>query len=283
MADPNCTTCYLDGFEHNCGQVAHLMDIGAATFDTQATVRITHTNGRIETFQGRTNLPPGMDIRFTGAEARLAGIWFNWGMSNNFGVGAAAFGAMFAVSGSRLNDGGVFGFNSLAPMAPQNTTDLKINHAFGDAATAISQKRGQKKDACKDFFTQGRSLEEVSKIFKSFWQSAVYDPSLAAMAGTKNSGQGMAATLRLGSAFFLDQDNGTQGTGLSWSPVNNIYLTTLTNLTPRQNRALTILHEFAHALDLIPRDRDDPRQSIKNDAIIYEKCGHILDSLPWRD
>jgi hypothetical protein len=29
-ADPNCMSCYLDGFETNCGQVANLMDIGAA-------------------------------------------------------------------------------------------------------------------------------------------------------------------------------------------------------------------------------------------------------------
>ena len=30
VADPSCTTCYLDGFEHSCGQVAHLLEIGAA-------------------------------------------------------------------------------------------------------------------------------------------------------------------------------------------------------------------------------------------------------------
>ena len=28
--NPNCVTCYLDGFEHDCGQVGHLLDIGAA-------------------------------------------------------------------------------------------------------------------------------------------------------------------------------------------------------------------------------------------------------------
>ncbi len=146
----------------------------------------------------------------------------------------------------------------------------------------MSPKKGRKKDPCKDFFTQGRSLEEVTKIFKNFWERATYAPELGAIAGTRNSGQGMAATIRLGNAFFADDDK-TEETGLSWSQEYNIYVTTLTNLTPRQNRALTILHEFAHALGLIPKDRDDPGQSTKNDAIIYEKCGYILDSLPWRD
>ena len=46
----------------------------------------------------------------------------------------------------------------------------------------------------------------------------------------------------------------------------------------------TILHEFAHALNLIPEDslRADPtgQQSQKNDAIIDEKCGRGLNRLP---
>lgn len=166
---------------------------------------------------------------------------------------------------------------------PQKPDDLKINHAFGDAATAISQKRGKKKDPCKDFFTKGSSLPEVTKGFANFWQSATHDPRWGGIAGTSNSGGGMAATLRLGTAFFLDEDDGTQGTGLTWSPVNDIYLTKLTNLTPRQNRALTILHEFAHALGLIPSDRDNPAKSAANDATIYKECGFILDAPPMRD
>lgn len=96
----------------------------------------------------------------------------------------------------------------------------------------------------------------------------------------------MAATVRLGTAFFSDDDS-VPGTGLAWSPVNNMYLTTLTNLSPRQSRAATILHEFAHALGIIPRDNSaiDPtgEQSKKNDVTIYEKCGHILDVLPLRN
>jgi YD repeat-containing protein len=164
---------------------------------------------------------------------------------------------------------------------------IKINHAFGDAGRALSETKGKKKDPCLEFFTQGRSLKEVQEIFKNFWQSAAHDANEQGLAGTTNSGGGMAAYVKLGNAFFLDEDDGTRGTDLSWSPVNKIYTTNAFSLTPRQNRALTILHEFAHALGLIPRDniKVDPTgaQSKKNDATIYNKCGHILDSLPWRD
>lgn len=160
--NPNCTTCFLDGFKIGCEEASHLMEIGAATFDTWATVRITHTNGTTETFVGRTNLPPGMDIRFTGAEARLAAIWFNWSMSNNFGIGLSIAGALVAVSGSRLDNGrsgGLVGFggNSFAPapqdpmtglnpdacgaMAEQAQTiaDLAIKNAGGDFTKALAE------------------------------------------------------------------------------------------------------------------------------------------------
>lgn len=55
------------------------------------------------------------------------------------------------------------------------------------------------------------------------------------------------------------------------------------NLTRRQNRALTILHEFAHALGIIPRDapRVDPtgQQSFANTQTLYEKCGGAIEAL----
>jgi hypothetical protein len=170
--------------------------------------------------------------------------------------------------------------------SPQDPTLLKINHAFGDAASGFDQGRSKKKNPCKDFFLRGRSLEEVSAIFSSFWKSAVHSPSLPATASTANGGQGMAATLKLGNAFFAD-DNTTPGTDLSFSHANDMYLTNAYQLTPRQNRAMTILHEFAHALGLIPSDNPtvDPSgaQSLRNDATIYEKCKDILNSLPLRD
>lgn len=161
---------------------------------------------------------------------------------------------------------------------------LKINYAFGDALAALSTWQ-RKYSKCRDFFTQGRSLEGVKEVVKHFWRSATYDPALPAMASTRNSGQGAAATLRVGQAFLTTIP--FQGTGLSWSAVNKAYLTTLTNLTPDQNRSLTILHELAHALGLIPSDRPevDPTgtQSKKNDELIYGKCGAILEMLPPRN
>ncbi|HLA12819.1 MAG TPA: hypothetical protein VJ023_19690 [Pyrinomonadaceae bacterium] len=117
----------------------------------------------------------------------------------------------------------------------------------------------------------------MSKIFGNFWRTAIHDPEFVDIAGTTNSGQGMAATLRLGNAFF------SEGPPVyHWSPVNNRNLETTTNLTPRQYRALTILHEFAHALGIIPRDGPaaDPSgtQSERNNQTIYEKCGAIIEA-----
>lgn len=97
------------------------------------------------------------------------------------------------------------------------------NHAFGDAASAIGQKKGP----WKDFFTQGRSLQQVSDIFRHFWQTATDNPKLADIAGTKNSGQGMDATVELGNAFYSEGPPVYQ-----WSPVNNRNLEQSTNLNP---------------------------------------------------
>lgn len=156
---------------------------------------------------------------------------------------------------------------------------IKRNLAFGDASSAIGGKIRGRKNPCQEFFTKGRSLQQVTDIFKHYWQTATDNPELADLAGTKNSGQGMDATVELGNPFYSEGPPVYQ-----WSPVNNRYLEQTTNLTPRQYRALTILHEFAHALGLIPRDgpKADPTgtQSEKNNQTIYQKCGAFLDALP---
>ena len=92
----------------------------------------------------------------------------------------------------------------------------------------------------------------------------------------------MAATVELGNTFYSEGPPVYQ-----WSPVNNRNLEISTNLTARQYRALTILHEFAHALGLIPlipgdSPQADPSgtQSERNNQTIYQKCGAILDALP---
>ena len=95
----------------------------------------------------------------------------------------------------------------------------------------------------------------------------------------------MSARLKLYAPFFAD-DGSTQAGQMAgyhetpdgrWEELH-------TSLSPRQYRALVLLHEFAHALGLIPSDKNDKRvmdsQSQRNDATIYEKCGKFLASLP---
>jgi len=171
------------------------------------------------------------------------------------------------------------------PLEPQNPAaaldeggKFHLNRAFGDASTAISRPN-RERSPCRDFFMQGRTSEEVNAIFKNFWNSATYDPRLSDPASTKNSNQGMAASMRVGPSFFINKEP-----VYDWSPVNNMYLERDTNLTPRQYRALLILHELAHALGIIPRDRPNfdstGQQSLKNTQTIFEKCGSQLDALP---
>jgi RHS repeat-associated protein len=171
------------------------------------------------------------------------------------------------------------------PIDPQNPNLLKVNHAFGDASSALAATRGASK-ACQDLFTKGRSLAEMTAIFQNFWNTATADPSsMAGIAGTTNSGQGMNARLRLYAPFFADDDSTAAGkaAGYAWSPARGRYEEVFTSLTPSQYRALVILHEFAHALGVIPSDKDDPKQSQKNDETIFDKCGAILGALPDRN
>jgi RHS repeat-associated protein len=167
---------------------------------------------------------------------------------------------------------------------PQNTNLLKISHAFGDASSALAATRGASK-GCQDFFTKGRSLAEMTAIFQNFWNTVESDPSSApAIAGTTNSGKDMNARLKLYAPFFADDDTTAAGkaAGYYWNPATGRYEEIFTNLTPSQYRGLIILHEFAHALGLIPSDKDDPKQSQKNDETIFEKCGAVLGGLPDR-
>jgi YD repeat-containing protein len=96
-SNPNCTTCYLDGFQIGCAEAFHMLDIGAAEFHTQTTVNVTYTSGRTESFTGYTNLPPGLDIRFTGSRAVIAYAWFDYHMPD-FATGV--YSAIFHASQS---------------------------------------------------------------------------------------------------------------------------------------------------------------------------------------
>jgi YD repeat-containing protein len=168
---------------------------------------------------------------------------------------------------------------------PSEANKMKMNHAFADAASAIAPNR-RKNNPCFVFFTKGRSLEEVSRIFKNFWETAQINANAAfSIAGTRNSGQGMGARVTFYAPFFADTGETESGmlAGYNWSPERGRYEELFTGLTPRQYRALGVLHEFAHALGLILSDKDDKRtmnaQSQKNDQIIYEKCGAFLERL----
>jgi hypothetical protein len=174
-------------------------------------------------------------------------------------------------------------WNFFAALLPQDPNLPKINHAFGDAAQAIAPTKGKKKDPCKDFFTKGRTLQQVTEIFRAFWNTVNSNPSSAhAIAGTVNSGQEMSARLNLHAPFFAEDDTTEAGklAGYSWAPSRKRYEELFTSLTPRQYRAMVILHEFAHALGLIPSDKDLKNQSQKNDEIIFEHCGDALNRLP---
>jgi len=172
--------------------------------------------------------------------------------------------------------------SGLRSLQPQDPNELKLSRAFGDASSALAahQKRFR---SCLEFFTQGRSIEEVSKIFQNFKKTATIEASSAnPIAGTTNSGTGMDARVTLYAPFFADDGETEAGmlAGYKFEPVRGRYEELFTSLTPRQYRALTILHEFAHALGLIPSDKASKDQSQANNDKIYEKCGAILDKLP---
>jgi hypothetical protein len=157
---------------------------------------------------------------------------------------------------------------------------LKLRLAFSDAATALLNDK-----KCRDFFTKGRSLAEVQSLLTTLGENAQYDPKPTSVPGT--TGKGSEAVIRVRPPFFANDDTGYgPQVGYHWAPARNRYEELFTSLAPSQYWALTILHEFAHALSLISDDRRsaDPtgEQSTKNDSIIDEKCGKGLERLPVR-
>jgi hypothetical protein len=156
---------------------------------------------------------------------------------------------------------------------------LKTRHAFVDADTVLLLDK-----SCQSFFTKGRSLEEVQKILSTLGKAVVYDADREARAVTSNSGQGANAKITLTPFFF---SNDSSRVGYYFNPTEKRYEHREYGLTPRQFRALTILHELAHALGLIPKDRlsvdRTGTQSDQNDDTINEKCGIGLGNLPTND
>jgi hypothetical protein len=168
-----------------------------------------------------------------------------------------------------------------AVRVPSEVNNIKVNRAFGDASTAMAPTK-EGKNPCLEFFTKGRTLAEVSQLFRNFWNTVQSNPfSAPSIAGTVNSGQGMDARLKLYAPFFADDGTSEAGmlAGYNWNQERGRYEELFTDLTPRQFRALTILHEFAHALGLIPSDKDSKEQSQRNTETVFNKCRGMLERL----
>jgi hypothetical protein len=153
---------------------------------------------------------------------------------------------------------------------------LKQNQAFGDADTIILLDK-----SCRNFFTQGRSLKEVREVLSTFASTAKYDASLGAVrAVTEGSGQGIKARIKLSDYFFSNDSDRIY----SYNPTAKRYEDVDFGYTPRQFRALTVLHELAHALGLIPKDGRGAdrtgKQSGINDATIDKQCGGGINNVP---
>jgi YD repeat-containing protein len=300
--------CRQDGFEADCNKVQRDLTNGVAVQCPNGNcgpqAGVNRATGRVELFQFSANaaaagigtggvgvgfLPNGVNFvgnGFTmaaGTSAIFSGMGTYFGAEGFAAGGPTAFYSLNQIEILRLSSWSA----SQEPVyGPGEEHKIMLNRAFGDASSAIAPwKHG--KNPCLTFFTKGRSLEEISKIFANFWHTAQSNPySAPSIAGTINSGQGMNARLHLYAPFFANTGETQAGklAGYNWEPLRNRYEELYSSLTPRQYRALVILHEFAHALGLIPSDKDDKRangsQSQKNDEKIYEKCGDFLSRLP---
>ena len=141
---------------------------------------------------------------------------------------------------------------------PERWRILK-NLAFADAKDALLA------DArCRRFL--GLSRQQVTGLVRALWRKAQY-ANLSSDAGT--IGEGKSATILLSRRFFSDTAYKAALRGPSaYGPDD-----------PMQWRALTVLHEIAHALNRIPSDKDSISQSLENDRRVYEECQQGISML----
>jgi hypothetical protein len=174
------------------------------------------------------------------------------------------------------------------PPSVQNDEDkraLKRDLAFSDVDTVLLLDK-----KCADFFTSGRSIDEVRDTLRAVLGNVKINSAegSSAIASTAGSGSGAAAVITLYSPFFADDGNTRAGVaaGYHFNPSTGRAEELFTGLYPRQYRALTVLHEFAHALGIIPPDRatvdGSGRTSQANDALMFDKCGKGLSKLKDR-
>jgi YD repeat-containing protein len=155
--------CTLDGMPISCSEASRRLETGSAVFDTMTTVNITYRSGRRETIVGRTTLPPGLDVRFTGQNAHDAAFGFRIGsILGGFNMGVyAALANGFASSSNSLDGrrGGVTGgfafFFAPQDNSPtvQNATpnqQARFNAAYKNLLGVLSANGG--KNPCAELF-----------------------------------------------------------------------------------------------------------------------------------
>jgi YD repeat-containing protein len=289
-SNPNCTRCYLDGFEIGCGQAFEMLDRGTAQFDTFATVRVTYTSGRTETFTGRTTLPPGMDVRFTGglAEAawlgfRLGNIWGGFDTGVHWALNNAML-AQQAAGNERIGSSSILGsfISYFAP--PQGGTGTAITpNKDKDIAKAVALARSilSTKNPCSDFFGPNatKALNALEAILTRGLPNGPGDTKL----GIEMSGSQVMHYNPIEFRTFQKAVINNAG------PFFNILSKTrFGNYGPGQNQSkvLQLLHELAHLVydkgaPLIPDDSGPTKtkESDENTEEVLKHCKAEIDKI----
>jgi YD repeat-containing protein len=163
--------CTLDGMPISCSEASHRLETGSAVFDTFTTVNITYRSGRRETFVGQTNLPPGLDLRFTGQMAHDANFGFRIGnILGGFNLGVfMAIGNAFAaranmVEGRPGSFTGSFAFS----FAPQTTNHFpalsKDDLKMVDDSLKLAREMANKKEC--DEVLKSYGIPSLSALLK---------------------------------------------------------------------------------------------------------------------
>jgi YD repeat-containing protein len=260
-SNPNCTRCYLDGFEIGCAEAFHLMDIGAAEFHTSTTVYVTYTSGRTETYTGYTNLPPGSFFSFTGDYARAAAFVFNVVnlFTGNFNAAVhTAIASADIVRNSRMDiSGHAVGWYGTAQTRPSMQRPLYNGRQNGlewtrdekekkDRAVDIALRALASSAACQDLFRAANDvmltspdpydvLKGMSERSAGFLNRSQTRPV---------SGDGKWETIA-----WTRMLNGVPLTEPAVDLYNGFFRDRREfGLSADQTRALTILHELGHVM-----------------------------------
>lgn len=273
-SNPNCTRCYLDGFEIGCDRAMHLRDIGAAEFQTWTIVRVTYESGRVETFAGYTNLPPGLNITFRGGEAVVAGATFEFWMPNFSFAVPTAIGVVLA---GRMEspDGVADLFRGFASsFAPQTSQPAPSSHYPGfdkdhlktiqDALTKAKEIIG-KSDCQKALAEAGIDVAEVIKKLNNLKPRAETDPSFMGFNMFRADQSTEPAVMK-----FIKSEKGKGAgafiAGQSIMVRDKFFGGRSSSIDPTNSRAIALIHEAIHLTN--KKDADFGGSSKLNDVII---------------